>query len=72
MYICVCKAVTDRQIKQAAKEGAASLRDLRNRLGVTTECGRCAKCALECLRAHETKSAQGGCHGMFELIPEVA
>lgn len=72
MYICVCKAVTERQVKQAASEGAGSLRDLRDRLGVTEECGRCAKCALECLRAHEAKNAQGRPHGMFDLIPEAA
>lgn len=52
MYVCVCKAVTERQVKQAVQEGAASIRDLRHRLGVTGDCGRCAKCALECLRSH--------------------
>jgi bacterioferritin-associated ferredoxin len=72
MYVCVCKAVTERQVKQAAKEGAGSLRDLRDRLGVTEECGRCAKCALECLRAHEAQNARSGQHGMFDLIPEAA
>jgi len=72
MYICVCKAVTERQVKQAADDGVASLRDLRDRLGVAEECGRCAKCALECLRAHESQNARGGQDGMFDLIPEAA
>lgn len=72
MYICVCKAVTERQVREAAREGASSLRDLRQQLGVTAECGRCAKCALDCLRAHEPKVAQGGGNGMFDLIPEAA
>lgn len=72
MYVCVCKAVTERQVKQAASEGAGSLRDLRDRLGVAEECGRCAKCALECLRAHEIQNAPRGRHGMFDLIPEAA
>lgn len=72
MYICVCKAVTERQVKQAVKEGAGSMRDLRQHLGVTTECGRCAKCALECLRAHAPQNAKGSQSGMFDLIPEAA
>lgn len=72
MYICVCNAVTERQVKQAVKEGACSLRDLRDRLGVTNQCGRCAKSALDCLRAHEAKSPQSRQNGMFDLIPEAA
>ena len=50
MYVCVCQAVTDRQIREAAESGARSLRDLRRDLGVTRDCGRCASCAHECLR----------------------
>ena len=42
MYVCVCKAVTDRQIREAVFDGARTLRDLRKQLGVASECGRCA------------------------------
>lgn len=72
MYICVCKAVTERQVKQAVKDGAASLRDLRQCLGVTEDCGRCAKAALDCLRAHEPQQTQNRPNGIFDLIPEAA
>lgn len=50
MYVCVCAAVTERQIHQAASAGAATLKDLRRELGVSAECGRCASCARQCLR----------------------
>jgi len=50
MYVCVCQAVTDRQIREAAQGGARTLRDLRRDLGVTRDCGRCASCAHECLQ----------------------
>lgn len=50
MYVCVCQAVTDRQIREAAQEGARTLKDLRRDLGVTRDCGRCASCARECLQ----------------------
>ncbi|WP_334107762.1 (2Fe-2S)-binding protein [Methylobacillus sp.] len=54
MYVCVCRAVTDRQILQAARAGASSLKDLRRELGVGMECGQCASCARQCLReAHQ-------------------
>lgn len=50
MYVCVCKAITDTQIREAAQGGARTLKDLRRDLGVTRDCGRCASCAHECLR----------------------
>ena len=56
MYVCVCHAVTDRQIREAAEGGARTLRDLRRDLGVTRDCGRCASCARQCL--HEANAAQ--------------
>jgi bacterioferritin-associated ferredoxin len=49
MIVCVCKAVSDRQIRSAVKGGARSLRDLTRDLGVGTCCGKClpeAKAAL--------------------------
>lgn len=50
MYVCVCQAVTDLDIHQAAKNGAKTLRDLRRELQVSVECGRCASCARKCLK----------------------
>ena len=34
MYVCLCKGITDTQIRAAIQDGASSLRDLRNNLGV--------------------------------------
>ena len=45
MYVCICNSVTDRQIRQAADQGACSLADLQAQLKVATCCGRCADCA---------------------------
>lgn len=42
MYVCLCKAITDKQIKDAVDSGAQSFRDVRKTLGVATECGKCA------------------------------
>ena len=49
MYVCVCRAVTERQIEAAVKDGARHLRDLRTELGIIEDCGRCARCAKQCM-----------------------
>jgi bacterioferritin-associated ferredoxin len=41
MYVCVCNAVTDRQIHEAVDRGAASLGDVQARLPVGMCCGCC-------------------------------
>ena len=51
MIICVCKAVSDRHIKSAVKNGATSLRDLTRDLGVGTCCGKCVPDARAALSA---------------------
>ena len=50
MYICVCNAITDKQIIKAAEGGASTLQDLKDELKVATCCGRCATCANKVLR----------------------
>ena len=65
MYVCVCQAVTDRQIHQAVLNRARTLKDLRRDLGVTLDCGRCASCAHDCL-----KEAQSGrCQTLPQAVP---
>lgn len=49
MYVCVCKAITDRQIKAAIDDGANSLGKLRKALGVASQCGKCSVMASELL-----------------------
>ena len=50
MYICICNAVTEREIRSCcAEEGARNLRDLERCLGVGTNCGRCRPAAKEIL-----------------------
>ena len=49
MYVCICKAVTDRQIRRAAATGVDNLYELRERLGVGEGCGTCASDAQDIL-----------------------
>lgn len=56
MYVCICNAVTEREIGSAVAEGCRSLRELREQLGVGACCGRCCDCARgvlqDTLQAH--------------------
>ena len=49
MYVCVCNAVTDREIRGAVKLGVRTLDDLSATLGVATCCRRCTDCARQVL-----------------------
>jgi bacterioferritin-associated ferredoxin len=49
MYVCVCNAVNDREIRAAVALGARTLDDLRESLGVASCCKRCTQCAQEVL-----------------------
>lgn len=49
MYICVCNAVTDREIRDCLSLGVKSVDDLREWLGVASRCGQCAPAAAAIL-----------------------
>ena len=49
MYVCVCNAITDKQIRAAAEDGATDLWALQAELGVATNCGSCKEAASEIL-----------------------
>jgi bacterioferritin-associated ferredoxin len=50
MYVCLCNAITDHEIRQAAVQGVSDLEGLKTGLGVATCCGACESCACEILR----------------------
>lgn len=45
MYVCLCKNITCGQIRSAACKGACTVRDLKEQLGVASQCGKCAQSA---------------------------
>ena len=50
MYVCICRAVTDNQIRQEVSQGASTMREVGQRLGVGTQCGKCSKHARTVIR----------------------
>ena len=43
MYVCICQAVSDTQIKDAVADGAEDLESIQRRLGAATGCGTCTE-----------------------------
>jgi bacterioferritin-associated ferredoxin len=50
LYICICNAITERQVRDCARSGASSVDQLASELGVGSGCGRCLECAVDLLR----------------------
>lgn len=50
MYVCICKGITDTQIRAAVQDGASSVRDVRNTLGVASQCGKCGMLTRDIVR----------------------
>jgi bacterioferritin-associated ferredoxin len=67
VYICICNAITDRQIVRAAELGTRSAEDLAYGLGIGVGCGRCISCAKSLLL--ETVTKISGASG--EVAPSI-
>jgi bacterioferritin-associated ferredoxin len=52
VYICICNAVTDREIRGAVQLGCRSIDDLKRDLGVASCCGKCEPEACRLLREY--------------------
>lgn len=57
MYICICNAVTEHQVRECAQRGASSVEELTFALGLGAGCGRCRDCASELLE--QSKGCEG-------------
>lgn len=42
MFVCLCKSVTDHQIRDAVDEGVSSFADMQEHLEVSSVCGACS------------------------------
>jgi len=60
MYICVCNAITERQVAASIQQGSVSLQDLQADLGVATRCGCCAETAQEYLPGGRYAASSAG------------
>lgn len=51
MYVCLCRAVTDTQIRTLVEAGVACLEEVSASLGVATCCGQCREHAESVIAA---------------------
>ena len=49
MYVCICNAVTERAIREAAASGVRTLSELSRSTGCADCCGSCSDLASEIL-----------------------
>lgn len=56
MYVCVCRGITDRDIRKAISEGANSVSDVAQMIGAGTGCGSCHDFTQELI--HEARSLE--------------
>lgn len=58
MYVCICNAVTDQEIRAAYAEGAHTFAAIQDELGVATCCGCCEPVAREVLASCRAEQEQ--------------
>ncbi len=51
MYICICNAVTEKDIHKAVKQGVSSLDELSQLTSVSLRCGNCQNRACKALES---------------------
>jgi bacterioferritin-associated ferredoxin len=60
MYVCICRAVTEAQVRGCIAEGACTVRDVVNRSEAGTGCGTCVGKIIALLGAHANDLTPAG------------
>ncbi len=47
MYVCLCRSITDSQIREAVAKGNTSFSQVRKQLDLASQCGKCGIMARE-------------------------
>jgi len=58
MFVCSCRAVTDRTVDAAIASGAATIPEVIDRCGAGSRCGGCWPELERLLELHEAEQAQ--------------
>ncbi|MCS4504210.1 hypothetical protein KBTX_01243 [wastewater metagenome] len=72
MYVCVCRAVSDREVNAAIDAGARTMRELRRELGVCSCCGKCGPAARAMLAERTAPDENAPALGFPAATPAVA
>lgn len=55
MYVCLCRGITDTQIRKAVQAGETEFRQLKQSLEVGAQCGKCVRMAMEIIATERSK-----------------
>ena len=67
MYVCLCKGITDSQIRAAVDQGADSITELQKKIGIAQSCGSCIEMTESILEQESKERAEPAIY-----IPSVA
>ena len=45
MYVCICKQVTDSEIRDICRNGCVGFDEIQKKTGVSSQCGKCCELA---------------------------
>jgi bacterioferritin-associated ferredoxin len=60
MYVCICHAFTQRQVRSALDQGARTTAAVYRQIGARIQCGKCVPMVRDMVREH---GGSGGCGG---------
>jgi bacterioferritin-associated ferredoxin len=57
MFVCVCKGITDKDIRDAVNQGEQSIKSIKETLGVASQCGGCFTLAKQIIDNQLTENS---------------
>lgn len=58
MYVCLCKGITDSQLREAIASGGNEFKRLKQELAVGSQCGKCVPVAMAILAEENAKTCR--------------
>lgn len=59
MYVCICRGITEKQLRDAIENESCSMQELSSVLGVGMDCGTCTEFAYQLLEEIKQQDAPG-------------
>jgi bacterioferritin-associated ferredoxin len=60
MYICLCNALTDRDVRASCENSCGSVSAVYRSLGCAPQCGKCVPMVRQMLRQQDAGAVEGG------------
>ncbi|TAM11815.1 MAG: (2Fe-2S)-binding protein [Nevskiaceae bacterium] len=61
MYVCVCRAINERKLRETVRAGACTVRSVNQCTGLGSACGRCVPCAREIIDDEQQRLQAASC-----------